>query len=265
MRDLDGLKVVLFDRRDGVLARGLRARGGVPYCVAVLRQSCAECDDATLEFLRLGAAGAFSAFVLPSVDDARGLVREAMRLGHLGELLSALKGAPVACGAPTAAAVLREHGVEAAAVAREPYGGAELLEVLATVELRAAPAAVVYHGERHSLVSEGLARRGVACHEVALNEALLPHEVRLVESLVQDLFSDPGQPGYLMQVAREMGLGRELTSMLGETLLVAALDSDCVVALRGLGLNPHVACSGGPGDAVLDALARRRDLQNCRI
>jgi len=275
MKDLEGLKVALFDRRDGELARRIRARGGVPYCVAVLRQSCAECDDSTVEFLRLGSAGAFGAFVMPTIDDARGLVREAVRLGRLDELVSALGGAPVVCGAPTAAAVLREHGIAAAAVAREPYGGAELLEVLATMELSGTPVAVVYHGERHALVAEGLARRGVACRELSLNEALLPHEIRLIEALVQDLvcgsaaailFTDPGQPGYVIQVAREMGLAAELVSRLEDTVVVAALDLRCVAALRSVGIEPHVAYSGGEEESAFDALARRViDLHNCRI
>jgi uroporphyrinogen-III synthase len=150
-----------------------------------------------------------------------------------------------------------------------------LLEVLETVQLRGTPVAVVYHGERHALVSEGLAQRGVTCRELSLNEALLPHEIRLVEALVQDLvcgsadailFTDPGQPGYLTQVAREMGLATELVSMLEHSVAVAALDLRCVAALRSLGMDPHVACGGGKEEAALDALARRVvDLHNCRI
>ena len=249
MGDLNGLRVALMDRSGSELACAVRRRGGVVCCVPVLRQSCADCDGAASAFLALAARGSFGAFIFRSADDARVLLREAERLGWLDRLLPALRSTRTVCGAPMPAAVLAEQGVTASAQAAEPYTNPEILTALESLELSDQCVAVVYYGERDPALAAALGRRSFRCRELALNEALLPHEVLLLETLVQQLalgqtdsmiFVHHSQPGYLFQVARRMGLAQEVASACNGAVAAVALNRASAAALRLAGVTPRI-------------------------
>ena len=265
MEDLNGLRVALMDRSGSELARAVRRRGGVVCCVPVLRQSCADCDGAASAFLALAARGSFGAFIFRSADDARVLLREAERLGWLDRLLPALRSTRTVCGAPMPAAVLAEQGVTASAQAAEPYTNPEILTALDSLELSDQCVAVVYYGERDPALAAALGRRSFRCRELALNEALLPHEVLLLETLVQQLalgqtdsmiFVHHSQPGYLFQVARRMVLAQEVASACNGAVAAVALNRASAAALRLAGVTPRVVMEDDSVAQALGLLAR---------
>src|SRR5262245_20515264 len=97
MADLNGLRVALLERRRSDLADRVRRRGGVPYCVPVLREVCPECDAEVADFLRQLVKGTFSTAVFLDGDGVETLFCEAERLDCAPALANALRRLVVVC------------------------------------------------------------------------------------------------------------------------------------------------------------------------
>ena len=231
----------------GELADLVRRFGGVPCAAQAVREvPRLERVPALIDAL---SERRFSLVVFLTGVGVMALMRAAERLGRLDETVAALRAVPIACRGPKPSAALNRYGATAAFKAVEPYTTKELLDSLVDVNLEAQGVALVHYGERNRLLVDELTARGASVEEWCLYEWLMPENVAPLTALVDQLidrqvdaiaFTSQIQCRNLFHLAGDLGKAGELTNVLREHTIVAAIGPVCADALRALGITPDV-------------------------
>jgi uroporphyrinogen-III synthase len=247
---LSGKRVALLEgRMSGEMAGLVRRHGGEPYAVPAVREHALSSGAAVAALLDELHAGRIQNAVFLTGAGARALFHEAEELGRLPELLADLRAVRTICRGPKPSAALSRERVPISLAASEPYTTAELLHVLASVELSGAGVALIHYGERDQTLFEYLRGRGAHLIELCLYEWLLPEDPLPLQGLVREIidgrvdaitFTSQVQARHLFQVAAVLGNQAELAAALNGKTIVASLAPTCANALRELGVEPHV-------------------------
>jgi len=245
---LDGARVALLEARmSDEMSALVRRFGGVPQTAPAVRE--APRTENIPRFIDALIARRFSVVIFLTGVGVASLVREADRLGLLERTLEALRATVVACRGPKPSAVLKRHDVAVQVTADEPYTTSELVDSLTRIDLDGESVALVHYGEPNHALSDALKRRGALLEEFVLYEWLLPEDVTPLVALIGDLiekrvdaiaFTSQIQFRHLMQVAARLGKADELTGILNDHTIVAAIGPVCATALRAHGVTADV-------------------------
>jgi uroporphyrinogen-III synthase len=269
---MSGERVVHFESRFGEeLSELVRRSGGVPVRVPALverRRPAGEDVGALLDLL--GAEGP-AAFVFSTGVGVRALFDEARALGRAPELSDLVQRGGSVCRGPKAVAALHREGIGSSLRTKSPFTTDDLLEALATVDLRGLAMVLVHYGERNEPLVEALAARGAVLLELLLYGWELPEDptplASAAEALIQGEFAAAAfttqiQARHLMQVASGIGRSKELVCALRSRVVVAAIGPTCARVLEELGVPPHVVPDPPKMGAMLDALVSRLALRS---
>ncbi|HEY1015047.1 MAG TPA: uroporphyrinogen-III synthase, partial [Herpetosiphonaceae bacterium] len=162
--------------------------------------------------------------------------------------IAGLRGADLVCRGPKPAAALARLGLSARIAAPSPYTTADLLAALDGLAVAGRGAALLNYGERNAPLSEYLAGRGAAVHELSVYEWQLPDDhtplVELIRALLRDqldaiAFTTQVQLRHLLQIAGLLGQREALIAALNR-IPVAAVGPTCAAALREAGISVAV-------------------------
>ena len=240
---------LLESRMSNELAELVRRYGGDPYCVPAVRESAIECTDQVDSFITRLSEGSLQVMIFLTGVGARALFTEAEKLGRWQELFDALEKMTTVCRGPKPVAVLKRAGMHVSIVAPEPNTTTELLEAIASFDIRDKGVGLTHYGERNVQLAEALESRGAKLFEMCLYEWQLPDDVQSLRNLVGEViegrlgavaFTSQIQIRHLFQMAEEAGLSRELARALNERLIVASVGPTCTAVLQSFGVTPHV-------------------------
>ncbi len=240
---------LLEARMSNELADLIRRYGGDPYCVPAVRESPLECADQVSAFISSLSEGSLQVIIFLTGVGARTLFAEAEKIGRWPELFEGLERVTTVCRGPKPVAVLKRTGVHVSIVAPEPNTTVELLEAIASVDIRGKGVGLTHYGERNVLLTEALESRGARLFEMCLYEWLLPEDVQSLRDLVEEViggglgavaFTSQIQIRHLFQMAEDLGRSRELAEALNKRLIVASVGPTCTAVLQTFGVTPHV-------------------------
>ena len=240
---------LLEARMSNELADLVRRYGGDPYCVPAVRESALDCSDQVASFISGLSEGSLQVVIFLTGVGARALFSEAEKLGRWPELFDALERMTTVCRGPKPVAVLKRAGVHVSIVAPEPNTTVELLEAIASVDIRDKGVGLTHYGERNVQLTGALESRGAKLFEMCLYEWQLPEDVQSLRDLVGEViegrlgavaFTSQIQIRHLFQMAEESGRSSELARALNERLIVASVGPTCTAVLRTFGVTPHV-------------------------
>jgi uroporphyrinogen-III synthase len=248
MPSLSGRRVALLESRMKDELAGMVTRfGGTPVSApAVVEVPSAEDVGPAIEAL---AAGRFDVAVFLTGAGVNALLRQAERQGRLSETLVALGRMTVACRGPKPLAALRRNGLTVHVTTPRPHTTVELLDALASTELRDRPLLLVHYGERNTEVAASLRARGARLDEICPYVWRLPPDTAPLRQIVADavagrvdamLFTSQVQCRHLFQMADELGLREQLRGALADKVIVGAVGPVCAETLRQLGVTPDV-------------------------
>jgi uroporphyrinogen-III synthase len=256
---------LLESRMSRELARLVEKHGGEPLCVPAMRE-CPEQSSAITHRLIEELTGDRHELIVFMTGVAVSLMFEtAEQLGRRAELVLALKRMTTVARGPKPTAALRGFGVAPTLTAREPYTSAELIDVLAGLELLGRRAIVLHYGERSETLAETLLARGAQLEELYLyrwapveqTERLEELATRIVHGDVDALaITCQAQFRTLYKSAEKVGLARELVQTLNENLIVGAVGPTCEAALRAHGVRAHVVPDNPKMGPLVIALMR---------
>ena len=243
-------------------------RGGVPLSAPALAE---EPDVDLAAIARLVAEWpnrTVAAIVFQTGVGTRALFAATDALGLTGEFTRLLERATVVVRGPKPTAVLRQRGIRIDASAAEPFTTAEIVEAMASLDVRGKVVVVQRYGDVNSELHEALTTRGATIVDVPLYRWSLPHDVapmlRLLDALERGgvdavVFTSASQVRNLLAVAERAGRADRLRADLARTL-VASVGPVSSAALRDFGVAVGVEASPpklGPLLEALDAALRR--------
>lgn len=274
MSGLSGASVALLEgRMSGELADLVRRHGGEPYAVPAVRESTLDCSVQVAAFMDGLTSGQMGVVIFSTGSGATALLQEVDRLGRLPDLLAALQQVTVVCRGPKPTAVLRRQGVPVSLIAPEPHTTAELLVVMAGLNLTGRGVMLLHYGDRNVALAEALQARGCRLTELSLYEWQLPEDTVPLQDLIRDLiagrvsaiaFTSQVQARHLFQVAAELGQGDTLVQALNGRTVVAAIGPTSVAALQRLGVTPDVVPEHPKMGHLVVALARHLEQEGNR-
>jgi uroporphyrinogen-III synthase len=272
---LDGMRVGLLEARmSNELADLIRRYGGDPYCVPAVRESPLECADQVGAFISSLSEGSLQVIIFLTGVGARTLFQEAEKLGRWPELFEGLERVTTVCRGPKPVAVLKRTGVHISIVAPEPNTTVELLEAIASLDIRGKGVGLTHYGERNVLLTDALEARGAKLFEMCLYEWQLPEDVQALRNLVAELiggslgavaFTSQIQIRHLFQMAEESGRSRELAEALNTRLIVASVGPTCTGVLQAFGVTPHVVPEHPKMGHLVMSLAQYVHAKNNRV
>ncbi len=271
MSSLGGARVALLEaRRESELASLVRRHGGEPICVPALREVDRNCEEVVVRAVaHLGEdarAGESPIVVLATGVGLDRWLSMATALGRGDVLRKGLARATVVCRGPKPVAVLKREGLTAHHRAEPPHTTAELLAVLATIEVSARDVVYVHDGGGAITVPYALAERGAHVVEIQPYAWALPEDPEPLRELVRVLvaggvdavaITTQVQAKHLFEVARTIGMDRAMGEVLRERVIVAAVGPTCARTLVDLGVPPHVVPAHGKMGSLVLALADR--------
>jgi uroporphyrinogen-III synthase len=270
VRTLRGASVALLEARmSRELADIVTRYGGSPHSVPAVREAPLPPSDQITVFLDRLCHGAFSLVIFLTGVGVTTLLREAERLGQLGETVGALRRTRIACRGPKPVAALRRHAVPVHLTTGDPCTTTELLHTLQAIDLTGAAVALVHYGERYAPLASALRERGARLEEICLYEWLLPETLEPLRALVADViggrmdavaFTSQVQCRHLFQIAGDMGQADELTDALNTRTTVAVIGPVCRAALKEHGVTPRVMPAVPKMQPLIAALAEYLDL-----
>ena len=263
MRPLEGQKIALLESRKAAdIAAMVQRLGGTPICVPSVREVLRDTDLQPL-LARLTDRG-FDLVVALTAAASDALFSEAERHNALDEVIAALKDTTLACRGPKPMLSLKRRGLTAQVVTEKPHTIDELLEALATIEVRGARVLMLHYGEHSGVLSTALIDRGANVEDLCLYDWALPEDLAPMETLVRDtlagridvmLFTSQIQLRHLMQVAAAMELSTPLTHVLRDDVIVGSVGPVCSRALRASGIVPDVMPHSPNGPSLIQAVA----------
>src|SRR2546423_1554568 len=185
---LKGKRVALLEARmSAELSSLVERQGGTAYSVPAVRETAIDAPEDTTRFVDALCAKRFDVVVFMTGVGASALFKEAEKRGQLQAALDALRAATTVCRGPKPVAVLRRQNVQVNITADEPHTTAEVLQALASINLRDKHVGLVHYGERTEAAADGLRERGAVVDEICLYEWRLPDDVTALERLVGEI------------------------------------------------------------------------------
>jgi uroporphyrinogen-III synthase len=133
--------------------------------------------------------------------------------------------------------------------AREPFTAAEVLDALASIELKDRRVLLFHYGERSETLAETLAAWQATVTEYWLYRWSMPADTSQLEQLVQRIVERDVQAlaitcqiqfRHLMQVAERLRLARPLVRALNEHVVVGVVGPKCAAVLHAHGVRVRV-------------------------
>lgn len=274
MLRLTGQRIALFESRLGAELSSLVWRsGGVPVCVPAVRERRrpAAVDVGSLLVKLQGDPR--PVFVLSTGVGTSALFDEARALGRGAELRDAMSRGITVCRGPKPVAALHRDGVTASLKARSPFTTTDLIEALASVDVRDRTTVLVHYGERNEVLVGALVSRGACLCELMLYEWELPEDTAPLERIVEELasgafaaaaFTSQIQGRNLFAVADRIGRRADLVEALRGRVVTAAVGPTCARVLAELGIPAQVVPETPKMGAMLNALVDRLSLPEGR-
>jgi uroporphyrinogen-III synthase len=250
MGNLAGARVALLQGRlSDELAGLVRRHGGEPYSVPAVREAAVPSGRQVAALIERLSTGSTEVILFTTGAAADALFDEALQLGQLSRLKSALQNAVTVCRGPKPTMALRRHGIPVSVAAAKPYTSESLLVALAGIDLGGRGTTVLHYGERNPDLAAGIRALGADLEELCLYEWLLPADREPLRRLVLEIlagevdaiaFTAQVQARHLFAIAEDLGVATGLTAALNERLVVASVAPTCAAALRARGVEPHV-------------------------
>jgi uroporphyrinogen-III synthase len=248
MSTLSGRRIALLESRfSQEIATLVQRRGGEPVTAPALDE--VPCHNDFNVFIDGLAGRRFSLAIFLTGTGTRTLLDEAALRGRRNEAIAALHQLTIACRGAKPLAALKQHGLRAQITTGKPHTTHQLMEALATVDVRDRGVLLVHYGERNADIANGLRIHGARLSEVCPYEWTLPEDLGPITAVVRDviagrldavLFTSQIQCRHLFQVAADMGQTEGLALSLNRDVVVAAIGPVCASALRNVGVTPDV-------------------------
>jgi uroporphyrinogen-III synthase len=244
-------RVALLEARmSRELARLVEKHGGAPTCVPAVQESGQELDpDVANGLIGRLAQGDYDIAVFMTGVAVSLLFETAERLQRRPDLVAGLRRVTTVCRGPKPTAALRGFGVVPTVTAREAFTSAEVIDALASVELKGRRVLLFHYGERSDALAETLLAREAILEEQWLYRWRLPEDTSGLEGLVSAIIRGDVdalavtcqiQFRHLFQVAERLGLDKDLVRALNERVVVAAVGPTCHAILQVHGVDVHV-------------------------
>jgi len=242
-------------------------RGGVPLSAPALAEEPAVDLAAIERLVRDWPAQAVAAIVFQTGVGTRALLSATDALGLTDAFMQLLERTTVVARGPKPTAALRQRGIRIDASAAEPFTTAEIVDAMASLDLRGKTVVVQRYGDVNAELHDALRARGARIVDVPLYRWSLPHDVapiiRLLDALERGgvdavVFTSASQVRNLVAVAERAGRADRLRADLARTL-VASVGPVSSAALRDVGVAVGVEASPpklGPLLEALDAALR---------
>jgi uroporphyrinogen-III synthase len=263
MRTLKGRTIALLEsRQSGDLAAMVTRLGGTPVMAPAVRERPTS-EDAGPPLARL-VQGDFSMAIVLTGAGVTALFTEAERRGLLEELRQVMASMTIVCRGPKPQAALKRYGLTASLSTAKPHTSQELLEALASIDLRAVPAMLLHYGERSPALTAELLARGAIVADVCLYEWALPEDVGPLHDVVRRvvagnidalLVTSQIQFRHLIEIAGQTGRAEALVAALNEHVIVGAVGPVCAAALRAGGVVPDVLPASPNSASLVGAVA----------
>ncbi len=243
-------KVALLEARmSHELARLVEKHGGEAICVPALEDVPEVDPEAIGRLITSLAKGELELAVFVTGVTVSLLFECAERIGRRPELVAALRAITTVSRGPKPTAALRGFGVTPTLTALESFTSAEVIDALASIELKGHHVILFHYGERSESLAETLVARQAIVHEQWLYRWRLPADTSALERLVRAIVGGQVdalaitcqiQFRHLFQVARTIGLDEELVRALNARMVVAAVGPNCRAVLETHGVDVHV-------------------------
>ena len=268
-------KVALLEARmTHELARLVERHGGEPLCVPAVRE-CHELDAGRADRLITALAGRAYEIAIFMTGVAVSLLFEiAERIGRRPDLVSGLRALTTICRGPKPTAALRGFGVTPTLTARESFTSAEVIDALAGLDLTGRRVLLFHYGERSDALAETLIARDAVVDEQWLYRWQLPEDTSGLERLVANIVAGKVdalavtcqiQFRHLHEIAKRIGLDRDLIRTLNERMTVAAVGPTCHAILQMHGVGVDVMPDHPKMGPLIVALMRHMDGKSARL
>lgn len=266
-RGLAGLRIAIFESRFAQeFANLVRKQGAEPLVAPTMTEAPLELGPEARAFVDALRAERVAALLVLTGAGNRKLVTLLAPIMEKDELRDRLARLVVAARGPKAVQALRELGLKAQVVAREPHTWETLLEGLtAHMDVRGQLIALQQYGVPHERLTRALEERGAQVMQVPVYRWQVPEDTGPLVQVIDELcarradailFTAGPQAGVLLDVARQRGVERELRAALA-TMGVGSVGPSCSEALRNLELEPDFEPEHGKmGHLVLEAARR---------
>jgi uroporphyrinogen-III synthase len=256
------------------LARLVERHGGEPLCVPAVRE-CHELDAGRADHLITALAGRAYEIAIFMTGVAVSLLFEiAERIGRRPDLVAGLRALTTICRGPKPTAALRGFGVTPTLTARESFTSAEVIDALAGFDLTGRRVLLFHYGERSDSLAETLIARDAVVDEQWLYRWQLPEDTSGLERLVANMVAGKVdalavtcqiQFRHLHEVAKRIGLDRDLIRTLNERMTVAAVGPTCNAILQMHGVGVDVMPDHPKMGPLIVALMRHMDGESARL
>jgi uroporphyrinogen-III synthase len=239
-------------------------RGGVPLSAPALAEEPAVDPVAIERLLADWSKRAAAAIVFQTGVGTRALFAATDALGVTDTFKALLERTTVIARGPKPTAALRQRSVRIDRSAAEPYTTAEVLDAMASLELRDAIVVVQRYGDVNAELHDALTARGATIVDVPLYRWTLPTDIapllRLIDALERRevdavAFTSASQVGNLFAVAESAGRVDALRGGLARSL-VASIGPVSSRALRAAGVTVAVEASPPKLGPLMEALDR---------
>jgi uroporphyrinogen-III synthase len=262
-------KIALLEARmTHELARLVERHGGEPLCVPAVRERN-DLDASRADRIIAALVGQSYDVVVFMTGVAVSLLFEiAERIGRRPDLVAGLYGVTTICRGPKPTAALRGFGVVPTLTAREAFTSAEVIDAFAGLELEGRRVLLFHYGERSDSLAETLLARQAIVDEEWLYRWQLPEDTSGLERLAASIVAGEVdalaitcqiQFRHLHEIARRIGLERDLVRTLNERVIVAAVGPTCHAILQMHGVEVDVMPDHPKMGPLIVALMRHID------
>jgi uroporphyrinogen-III synthase len=263
-------RVALLEARmSRELARLVEKHGGEPHCVPAVQECGQEIDPDRARQLITGLAqGDYEITVFMTGVAVSLLFETAERLQMRPDLVTGLRRVTTVCRGPKPTAALRGFGVVPTLTAREAFTSAEVLDALASVELKGRRVLLFHYGERSDALAETLLACDAVLEEQWLYRWRLPEDTAELERLVSDIICGKVdalaitcqvQFRHLFRVAERLSLDEELVRALNEQVVVAVVGPTCHAIMQAHGVDVDVMPEHPKMGPLIASLMRHLD------
>lgn len=245
------MRIVSFEsRRAHDLASLLRRSGGEVVYAPALREIPRADEPGILEFGGRLESGECDALMLLTGVGTTILIDALCTRWPRAAILDRLARTRLICRGPKPAAALQAAGLLPAAVAREPHGDEQLLELLVErLDVAGKRVFVQEYGAVNGDLAEGLEARGARVTPVKVYRWALPVDTRDLRAALQSIaqsrvdaaiFTSTHQVENALEFAQHLGLGDALRAAFRRSVLVASIGPVTNEALRRHGITPDL-------------------------
>lgn len=240
---------LLESRMSRELARLVEKHGGDPIGAPAVKE-CPEFTPELANKLIDDLSGDRHEVVVFMTGVAVSLLFEmAEQIGRRPDLVAALRRLTTVCRGPKPTAALRGFGVPPTLSAREPFTSADVIDALASVELKGRRVILLHYGERSETLAETLLARQARVEELWLYRWLMPDDTTGLANIVKRIVAGDVdalcitcqiQFRHLHEVAARSNLADKMVRALNERVVVAAVGPTCEAILHAYGVRVQV-------------------------